>query len=106
MVLGTTLFTSVLLFVEQIPLLKMFYPNGYAPRNPISGLPYSSESAEYIEGMANENHYKIQLFTSIVKAVIPVYVNDDTKLGIVYFYWFFFMTLLPLYFILTLQGSV
>ena len=105
MVLGTALFTSVLLFVEQIPLLKIFYPNGYAPRNPISGLPYSSESAEYIDGMANENHYKIQLFTSIVKAVIPVYVNDDTKLGIVYFYWFFFMTLLPLYFILTLQGS-
>jgi NADH:ubiquinone oxidoreductase subunit 4 (subunit M) len=83
----------------------MMYPEGYAPRNPVSGLPYSPETAEYIEGMKNENHYKLQLFTSIVRAVIPVYVNDNTKLGIVYFYWFFFMTLLPLYFILTVQGN-
>ena len=105
LVLGSTLFTSVLLFVEQIPLLKMFYPDGYAPRNPVSGLPYSPETAEFVEGMKNENHYKIQLFTSIVRAVIPVYVNDNTKLGIVYFYWFFFLTLLPLYFILTIQGN-
>lgn len=105
MVLGSTLFTSVLLFVEQIPLLKIFYPDGYAPRNPVSGLPYSPDTAEYIEGMKNENHYKIQLFTSIVRAVMPVYVNDNTKLGVVYFYWFFFLTLLPLYFILTIQGT-
>jgi hypothetical protein len=105
MVLGSTLFTTLLLYVEQIPLLRIFYPDGYAPRNPISGLPYSSDTAEYIEGMKNENHYKIQLFTSIVRAVIPVYVNDNTKLGIVYSYWFFFLTLLPLYFILTIQGT-
>lgn len=105
MILGSTLFTSVLLYVEQIPLLKIFYPDGYAPRNPISGLPYSPETAEYMEGMKNENHYKLQLFTSIVRAVIPVYVNDNTKLGVVYFYWFFFLTLLPLYFILTVQGN-
>jgi hypothetical protein len=105
MVLASALFTSAILFVEQIPLLRIFYPDGYAPRNPISGLPYSPETAEYIEGIKNGNHYKIQLFTSIVKAVIPVYVNDDTQLGIVYFYWFFFLTLLPLYFILTIQGN-
>jgi len=105
MVLASALFTTGVLFVEQIPLLKIFYPDGYAPRNPVSGLPYSPETAEYIEGMKNENHYKLQLFTSIVKAVIPVYINDNTKLGIVYFYWFFFLTLLPLYFILTVQGN-
>jgi len=105
MVLASALFTTVVLFLEQIPFLKMMYPEGYAPRNPVSGLPYSPETAEYIEGMKNENHYKLQLFTSIVRAVIPVYVNDDTKLGVVYSYWFFFMTLLPLYFILTVQGN-
>lgn len=105
MVLASALMTTGILFLEQIPFLKIMYPDGYAPRNPISGLPYSPETAEYIEGMKNENHYKLQLFTSIVKAVIPVYVNDNTKLGIVYFYWFFFLTLLPLYFILTVQGN-
>jgi hypothetical protein len=105
MVLASALMTTGILFLEQIPFLKIMYPDGYAPRNPVSGLPYSPETAEYIEGMKNENHYKLQLFTSIVKAVIPVYVNDNTKLGIVYFYWFFFMTLLPLYFILTVQGN-
>ena len=105
MVLASALLTTGVLFLEQIPFLKMMYPEGYAPRNPVSGLPYSPETAEYIEGMKNENHYKLQLFTSIVRAVIPVYVNDDTKLGIVYSYWFFFMTLLPLYFILTVQGN-
>lgn len=105
MVLASAILTTGILFLEQIPFLKMFYPDGYAPRNPVSGLPYSPETAEYIEGMKNENHYKLQLFTSIVRAVIPVYVNDNTKLGIVYFYWFFFLTLLPLYFILTIQGN-
>ena len=103
-ILFSTAFTSLILFVEQIPILKIFYPDGYAPRNPISGLPYSPESAEFVAGQLDENHYKIQLFTSIVKAVIPVYVNENTKLGIVYFYWFFFLTLLPSYFILTVQG--
>ena len=105
MVLASALLTTGILFVEQIPILKMIYPDGYPPRNPVSGLPYSEGTAEYDEGMRNENHYKIQLFTSIVRAVIPVYINDNTKLGIVYFYWFFFLTLLPLYFILTVQGN-
>jgi hypothetical protein len=105
MVLASALLTTGVLFLEQIPFLKMIYPDGYAPRNPVSGLPYSEETAEYAEGMRNENHYKIQLFTSIVRAVIPVYVNENVKLGIVYFYWFFFLTLLPLYFILTVQGN-
>jgi len=105
MVLASALLTTGVLFLEQIPFFKIMYPDGYAPRNPVSGLPYSPETAEYVEGMKNENHYKLQLFTSIVRAVIPVYINDNTKLGIVYFYWFFFLTLLPLYFILTVQGN-
>jgi len=104
LVFAATAFTSAVLFFEQIPIMKSFYPDGYPPRNPVSGLPYSPDSAEYIEGLKNENHYKLQLFTSIVKAVIPVYISENIKLGIVYFYWLFFLTLLPFYFILSLQS--
>jgi len=99
----TNFVVTFILYLENIPFLKRLFGT-YAPRNPVSGLPYKPDSDEYIEGMKNENHYKIQLLSSIVKAVIPIYVSDNTKTGIVYFYWIFWMTMLPLYFTLSLQG--
>lgn len=102
-VVATTAAASIALFLEQIPFLKSIF-GPYAPRNPISGLPYDPDSAEYVDGMANENHYKIQILSGIVKAVIPVYVSENVKSGFIYLYWIFWMTLLPLYFVLGLQG--
>jgi hypothetical protein len=102
-VLATTGILSLALFLEQIPFLKAIFGD-YAPRNPITGLPYDPSSAEYAEGMANQNHYKIQILSGIVKAVIPVYASENVKSGFVYLYWIFWMTLLPFYFVLGLQG--
>lgn len=104
--LGVMLTTGLLsgaLFLEQIPFLKAIFGD-YPPRNPISGLPYDPNSAEYVEGMTNQNHYKIQILSGIVKAIVPVYVGENVKEGFVYFYWMFWMTLLPLYFVMGMQG--
>lgn len=102
-VILTTGAASFALFLEQIPFLKAIFGD-YAPRNPISGLPYDPNSAEYVEGMANQNHYKIQILSGIVKAVVPVYASENVKSGFVYLYWMFWMTLLPLYFVLGMQS--
>lgn len=94
---------SLGLFLEQIPFLKAIFGE-YGPRNPVTGMPYDPSSAEYAEGMANQNHYKIQILSGIVKAIIPVYASENVKTGFVYLYWIFWMTLLPFYFVLGLQG--
>jgi len=94
---------SFLLFMESVPIFRyMFGP--YAPRSPVTGLPYESNTPEYVAAMESENHYKIQILSSIVKAVVPVYFSDPVKNGFVYLYWMFWMTLLPLYFVLSIQG--
>lgn len=99
----TNLAVSGVLFLEGVPLLKYIFGD-YAPRNPITGYPYEPDTQEYTAAMETENHYKIQFFSGIVKAVLPVYISDQVKTGFVYFYWIFWLTLLPLYFILSVQG--
>jgi len=99
----TNLILGILLFAEQIPVYKYAF-GSFAPRNPISGLPYDSKSAEYGAAMGNENHYKIQFFSGIVKAILPVYFDENVKEGVVYLYWTFWMTMLPLYFVMGTQG--
>jgi hypothetical protein len=91
------------LFLEGMPLLKYVFGE-YAPRNPVTGLLYEPGTPEYDAGMESENHYKLQFFSGIVKAVLPVYISEQVKQGFVYFYWIFWLTLLPLYFILSVQG--
>jgi len=102
-VLATNGAISALLLFESIPIFRYVFGD-YAPRSPITGLPYTADSAEYVEAMANENHYKIQFFSGIVKTVIPMYLSEPVKNGMVYMYWVFWMTLLPLYFVLSIQG--
>jgi hypothetical protein len=102
-VLGTNAIASLVLYLEGIPFLKQIF-GVYAPRNPYDGMPYEEGTAPWIKGMENENHYKIQFFSSIVKAVIPMYVDDSMKNGLVYFYWIFWMTILPLFFLLSMQS--
>lgn len=102
-VLLTNSFAMFILYLEGIPFLKQIFGE-YPPRNPYDGLPYEVGTKPYIIGMENENHYKIQFFSSIVKAVIPMYIDDSMKNGFVYLYWIFWMTILPLFFLLSVQG--
>ena len=102
-VLGTTFVASLILYLEGIPFLKQIFGT-YPPRNPYDGIPYEEGSKAWIVGMQNENHYKLQFFSSIVRAVIPIYVEENIKEGLVFFYWIFWMTILPLFFLLGFQG--
>jgi hypothetical protein len=102
-VLGSTFITSGILYLEGIPFLKNVF-GVYPPRNPYDGMPYEEGTAAWVAGMQNENHYKLQLLSSIVKAVIPMYFDDKTKVGLVYLYWIFWSTMLPLFFLLSFQG--
>jgi len=102
-VIVTNTIIGLVLFIENIPVYKYAF-GPYAPRNPITGLQYDSDSKEYGDAMATENHYKPQLLSGIVKAVIPVYAAEEVKEGFVYLYWTFWMTMLPLYFVMGAQG--
>jgi len=94
---------GVLLFAEQIPIFKYMFGE-YAPRNPITGLEYTVDSAECVAAMDSGDHYKLQILTGIVKSALPVYFTNELKKGFVYFYWTFWMTMLPLYFMLGVQS--
>ena len=93
-VLVSTAVATGILGLETLPLLRYIYGEYPAPLDPSAPL----------EPSDNEKHYKIQFFTNIVKAVIPTTVNPTMQTGIVYFYWTFWMTLVPYYFVLSLQG--
>ena len=103
-VLGTVGLASSILAFENFPIFKYVFGE-YAPRNPLTGEEYPSNSTEYMKAMENENHYKIQWFSNIVKSVLPVYVSEPVKDGFAYAYWIFFLTLLPSYFLMSLQGA-
>jgi hypothetical protein len=102
-VLVSTGFASFILFLESIPILKYI---GYQtiPMNPNTGEPMAIGSPEYIQATDDEKHLKIQFFSNIVKAVLPVYYTELHKTSLVYMYWMFWMTLLPLYTVLGIQG--
>jgi hypothetical protein len=103
-VLLSTAFASFILFLESIPILSAF---GYSePISPLTGLPISREGApeEYAKATDDNKHLKVQFFSSIVKAVLPVYYSEVNKTAIVYLYWMFWMSMLPLYVVLGLQG--
>ena len=93
----TTLLTSSVLYVEQLPILRFMFGE-YAP-------PVTPEFYDKNPLKDPEAHYKIQFFTNIVKAVLPTFVTEEnSKLGFVYFYWIFWMTILPFFFLLSVQG--
>jgi len=103
----TTLIATSILYVEQLPILKFMFGE-YVPS---VGDAARLEGAEGTE-CCNKNplkdteaHYKIQFFTNVVKAVLPRFVSEEnSKLGFVYFYWIFWMTILPFFFLLSVQG--
>lgn len=102
-VLVSTGLASFVLFLESIPVLKYIgYPS--IPINPNTGEPMSVDSPEFIKATEDDKHLKFQFFSSIVKAVLPVYYSELHKTSLVYMYWIFWMTLLPLYTVLGIQG--
>jgi hypothetical protein len=97
----TTLIATSILYVEQVPILKFIFGE-YVPS---AGAEESTECCNKNPLKDTEAHYKIQFFTNIVKAVLPKFVSEEnSKLGFVYFYWIFWMTILPFFFLLSLQG--
>ena len=95
---------SFVLFLESIPILSYF---GYSePISPLTGLPISKESSpeEYSRATDDNKHLKIEFFSGIVKAVLPVYHSEVNKNAVVYLYWMFWMSMLPLHIVLGLQG--
>jgi hypothetical protein len=103
-ILGTVGLGSFVLWLESVPVLKYIF-GPYGPRNPVTGEEYSQDSKEYVESMENEKHYKVQFFSNIVKAVLPMYLTEPVKDGMAYAYWIFFLTLLPTYFLMSLNGA-
>jgi hypothetical protein len=97
----TTLIATSILYVEQIPILKFMFGE-YLPS---VGAAEGTECCNKNPLKDTEAHYKIQFFTNVVKAVLPKFVSEEnSKLGFVYFYWIFWMTILPFFFLLSIQG--
>jgi hypothetical protein len=96
----TTFIATTILYVEQLPILKYIFGE-YKNTVELTG----SECCDKNLLKDPEAHYKIQFFTKIVKAVLPRFLTgENLKLGFVYFYWLFWMTILPFFFLLSLQG--
>lgn len=99
----TTLIATSILYVEQVPILKFMFGE-YIPSAP-AGAGEGPECCDKNGLKDPEAHYKIQFFTNVVKAVLPKFVSEEnSKLGFVYFYWIFWMTILPFFFLLSVQG--
>lgn len=94
--------------LETVPL-KYFFFGQYPRVDPSTGKPYTLDTREYEEDMkpfeSNDEYiariwgsdrYKIQVFSNLVTAVLPEFM--------VPVYWLFWLTLLPLYFLLKTQS--
>ena len=103
----TTLIATSILYVEQMPILKFMFGE-YVPSEGDAARLEGAEGGECCNKNPlkdTEAHYKIQFFTNVVKAVLPKFVSEEnSKLGFVYFYWIFWMTILPFFFLLSIQG--
>jgi len=100
-VLATNSVVSIILFLETLPLLlSIFGP--YPTVDPVTGIPYNEDSPQY--EVLSRDKYKVQFFSKIVKAVLPPYINESLKDGAVYFYWVFWMSIIPMYFAVSVQG--
>lgn len=82
------------LFLESLPIYKYIF-GPYPPINPLTG--------EIMQNIVSENHYKIQFFSGIVKAVLPLGINESMKDGFVHMYWLFFSSLLSSFFLMKIQ---
>jgi hypothetical protein len=103
-ILGLTSIVSIWLFLENVPFLKYIFGE-YGPTNPTTGEQYPPDSVEYKLAMETERHYKLQPLSGIVKVVLPQYYSESVKDGVSYMYWIFWATMLPSFFLFTVQGA-
>jgi hypothetical protein len=92
-ILGSNGAATLLLFLEQLFL------GGIEPANP-----FDKGTPEYIQFLASAKTSDYTFLANIVKGVIPDFVDETTKEGFVYFYYTFFLTMLPSFFFMSLQG--
>jgi hypothetical protein len=104
-VLATSAIASVILFLENVNLKSLFFDSALlVPSYPTTGDPVPESSPSYKAILDSGAHLKFQLFSPIVRAVLPVGVDAGTAEGLIYFYYMFWMVLLPMYFLLGVQG--
>ena len=103
-VLGTNALVAGILFLETFPIKKVLFGE-FPPTNPLTGLPLDPASPEFSQAMESESHYKLQFFSGIVKAVLPIWMQEPLKDGLAYCYWIFWMNLLPIYTLLGFQTA-
>jgi len=88
-ILRNSIITCLLLFIDMYPFFdKTVQPT--AESSAASGDVSTKRGIEFLSG--------------IVKNVIPDYVDETVKNGLVHVYWLFWMTLLPTYFLVGVQG--
>jgi hypothetical protein len=123
-VLASTSFMSIIIYIENLPIkLWLFGPQepvdeccgrplepgsfatNVAKVSPDGSLILPSGSKEYAEALISGDQYKLQLFSGIVRAVLPKTMSPELKSGFIAFYWYFFLSLLPQFFLLNIQGA-
>ena len=103
-VLAANAIATGILYVESLPLLRYMYGEYADATLPDVASATSVASAASL-AQDPEKHYKIQFFSNIVKSALPTNLTSEPmKTGMVYFYWIFWMTLVPHYTLLSLQG--
>jgi hypothetical protein len=91
------IFLSCIIVLRNISLTCLVL---YLDTYPFFAVP-SSEGSECQEIGQRKG---IEFFSGIVKAILPEGMSDTTKTGIVHVYWTFWMTLLPIYFLVGVNG--
>ena len=89
-VLRNVFIASFILFLDTYPIFDK--PVALTPEGlPVSGGPVNEKKG-------------LEFFVDIVKAVLPQAMDDSVKNGIAHSYWMFWASLLPIYFLVGIQG--
>jgi hypothetical protein len=104
LVLGSNAIVTGLLFLESISIKKYIFGE-YPPRHPITQELLDPASKEYTDAITSESHYKLQFFSGVVKAVLPLWMDEGLKDGLVYCYYIFWMNVIPLLTLLGIQTT-
>ncbi len=103
-ILASNALVASVLFLETLPLKRYMFGD-FPPTNPVTGLQLDPNTPEYATAMESESHYKLQFFSGVVKAALPLWMQESVKEGLAYCYWIFFMNLLPLYTLFGVQTA-
>ena len=97
------IFLSCLIVLRNISIICLAL---YLDTYPFFSVPpkTESESGPVPEGQEIGQRKGVEFLSSIVKAILPEGMSDTTKTGIVHVYWTFWMTLLPIYFLVGVNG--